>query len=276
MSQHVYTLLCERDMEMARVTLPRMIYFCKKNQKIRIVDDGSLTESSIHYLEALSSNVKVITKATREEQILSVIRNYPNCIKFRNEYPPAFKIIDIPILAASESQRFTYTDSDIIYLRNASQYFDLHTDTFLRTDAIKLSVKLKDVFFKYKWKIPYKFNSGFFCYDTKNFDLDLIDYFVSRSDVRNMPWVIEQTAWAIIFGKINSLCPMENDFICNESFLGPNDKTLAIHLIGNLKGKYTQWSNFKLEDNGVIPAFEKSRNINYWDWTKKSFIRLLK
>lgn len=276
MSQSVYTLLCERDMQMAKITLPRMLFFCKKKQKIRVVDDGTLSEYSINWLESLSDNIKVIRKSMRDELVLDTINKFPGCMKFRNEYPPSFKIIDIPILAKLESPRFTYSDSDIIYIRNSSKYFELNCDSFIRTDAIKLSVKLSTAFFKYKWKIPFKFNSGFFCYDTNNFDLDIIDYFVSRPDVRNMPWVIEQTAWAILFGKTSSICPLESEFVCSESFLGPDNKTCAIHLIGNLKSKFIEWSDFKLEESNFVPSFEKARNINFIDWSKKSFKRFTK
>jgi hypothetical protein len=276
MSQTVYTLLCERDMQMAKITLPRIVFFCKKNQKIRVIDDGTLSEYSIGWLESLSGNIKVITKSIRDEQVLDSISRFPGCIKFRNEYPPSFKLIDIPILAKSECSRFTYSDSDIIYIRNSSKYFELQNDTFLRTDAIKLSVKLSTAFFKYKWKIPYKFNSGFFCYDSDNFDFDIIEYFVSRPDVRNMPWVIEQTAWALLFGKTSSLCPLEKQFVCSESFEGPTEKTFAIHLIGKLKNRYVEWSNYKLEESILIPDFEQARNINFLDWSKKSFNRFIK
>lgn len=187
MPQQTFTLLCHRDMPMAMITLPKIIHFLEPSQNLVIVDDGSLTVEDIFTLKKLSPIVRIITRHEREDYILDAIGNRPNCKQYREEFPLAFKLIDIPLLAGKDSHRYTFTDTDIIYLKNCKNYFNQCVNTYLRTDAIKLSVKLQNAFLKYKWEIPLRFNSGYFSYDTRSFDLDFIEYFLGLPDVRNSP-----------------------------------------------------------------------------------------
>jgi len=278
MIQPVYTLLCKRDLEMALITLPRIVQFLSPEQEFIVVDDGSFDKVTTDRVREISTQIKVIVREEREEIIVSQLANYPNCRKYRNEYGPAFKLLDIPLLAKETHTRFCYTDSDIIYIKNCEDYFNRNENTYLRTDAIKLSVKLSKALFKYKWAIPYKFNSGYFSFDCKDYDLDLIEYFVSRDDVRNISWVTEQTGWALQFGQSGAAyCPNEEQFVCREHFDGPTTETLAIHLIANLKGKVQEWS--KQNDNkseAIKPNFEKSRNVSLSDWVQKSVKRFIR
>ncbi|QJD96951.1 hypothetical protein HH214_14275 [Mucilaginibacter robiniae] len=278
MPQTVYTLLCERDVPMATVTLPKILRFLQPNQPLVIIDDGSITDKGTEMLLQLSPAIQVIKRKEREEQVLDMISQYPGCRKYRDEYGPALKLIDIPLLARTASPRFTYTDSDIIYIKNCEAYFGQQQNTYLRTDAIKLSVKLSNVFFKYRWPIPYKFNSGYFSYDTQKYDLDVIEYFVTRPDVRNNKWVHEQTCWALMFGKSGpSYSPDETQFVCRENLISPQPETRAIHLIGKLKGKLHDWSaeHYEVSGNSAQPRFNLSRNVNVIDWAQKSARRFL-
>jgi hypothetical protein len=277
--QPVYTLLCQRDLPMALITVPRIVSFLQPGQKFIIYDDGSFTESAIQQLSSLSDSINIVTHQQRTEEVNDALSKYPNCLKYRTEFPLAFKMLDIPLdVIKSGGGRYTFTDSDIIYLRNAHDYFNRDVNTYLRTDAIKLSVKLQDVLLKYKWKVPYKFNSGYFSFDVKDFDFDFVDHYLGMLDVRNMPWLSEQTCWALLFGMAGkSYCPKENEFVCREQFNGPEADTLAIHLIGKLKNKYEVWSKVEGSDgSSPKPSFELSRNVTMLDWVQKSARRFFR
>ena len=273
---NVYTLLCHRDMEMASITYPLLIKNLNNSQKLIVVGDGSLTDEDCKILTEMSELIQVIRRSDREHFVLDKIAGFENCIKFRDEYPPAFKIIDIPLLAKENGDRLIFTDSDIIYYSGSKPYFEQDRNVYLRTDAIKISIKLSKVLLKYNWKVPYRFNSGYFSFGLEDFDLSLIDYFVSRPDVRNIPWVIEQTGWALLFGKASkSLVPDQQQFVCAENFNGPNSGTLAIHLIADLKNKVSEWSiKEDLNVENIQVKFYESRNVNYFDWFKKTIKRL--
>ena len=276
MMQNVYTLLCEKDIPMALITLPRILFFLVPEQRLVIVDDGSFTIQTVEKLQQLSPAITVVTRSDREDKITDAIKNYPNCTKYRNRFPLAFKLIDIPLLSSQESPRFTFTDSDIIYLKNSEGYFNQNTNTYLRTDAIKLSVKLQHVLIKYKWKVPFRFNSGYFSFDTSHFDLDFIEYYLGLPDVYSVEWLSEQTCWALLFAKAGaSVCPLENQFVCREVFDGPKADTQAIHLIATLKNKVKDWS-VTLPTNvaEMQPSFEPSRNVTLADWAFKTIRRV--
>jgi len=279
MNQNVYTLLCERDMPMARITVPGILKFLSSAQKLYIYDDGSLRSDSVKELLDLSTQVIVTTRREREDIILEKLANKPKCIHYRNTLPFAFKLLDIPLMVMdNEGSRYTYTDSDIIYLRNCEGYFNRTVNTYLRTDAVKLSIRLKDVFLGYGWKVPYKFNAGFFSFDTKTYDLDFIEHYLGLPEIYNIPSLSEQTCWALLFERSGQplFCPSEKQFVCREDFVGPDEQTLAIHLIANLKDKCEEWSRYI--DNGspnLFLEFEPSRNVTVVDWVKKSAARFL-
>lgn len=278
MLQTVYTQICERDLGMALTTLPTIIKFLAPGQQLVVIDDGSVSLESASQISALSPSVKVMLKQERDEYVLNELRNYPVCLKYRADHPLAFKLLDIPLIAKRDSPRFTYTDSDIIYLKSCEDYFVRDVNTFLKTDAVKLSFQLKVGLLKYRWKIPYKFNSGYFSFDTKNYDLDFIEYFLAVPEVRNPLWLTEQTCWSFLFERAGaSFCPAENQFICNEAFKGPNAESLAIHLIGihDKPAFAKKWSTAEHINNvkESTPIFKRSRNVTLLDWIIKSVQR---
>ena len=275
--QPVYTLLCKRDLPMAMATLPRIITFLSPGQKLIVADDGSFDQDTIEKVSQVSEQIQVILLKEREEVIMQMLKGLPNCLRYRNEFPLAFKLLDIPLLAQKENARFTFTDSDIIYLKNCHSYFNQNVNTYLKTDAIKLSVKLQNGLLKYKWKLPLRFNSGYFSFNTSQYDLEFIEYFLGLPDVRNSPWLSEQTCWSLLFGRSGvSFCPLENEFVCRENFAGPKSDTYAVHLIGNLKNCVTEWSKDLLTPDEIarMPRFDKSRNVTLVDWLKKTASRL--
>jgi hypothetical protein len=275
MLQTVYTQICERDMEMALRTLPTILKFIHPSQKLVIIDDGSLSADSAATIAALADNVILKVKKDRDAMVLEALKGKPNCIKYRNEHPLSFKLLDIPIMARQESPRFTYTDSDIIYFNSCEDYFTRDVNTFLRTDAVKLSFRLQDGLLKHRWKIPYKFNSGYFSFDTAHYDLDFIEHFLGIPEARSTLWLLEQTCWSFLFERAGiAYCPAEDEFICKENYSGPEPKSLAIHMIGNNDKKVVSKEWTKPEQmKKVMPAkprFERSRNVTLIDWVLKS------
>lgn len=264
---------------MALVTVPKIIGSLQPNQQMVVFDDGSFDDECVEKIQSLSPKVTVVVRKERDERILAAIGKRPNSIKYRQELPLAYKLLDIPLTVQSEGGRFTFTDTDIIYLRHCEDYFTRSANTYLRTDAIKLSIKLQDGLLKYRWPIPVRFNSGYFSFDIKDYDLDFVEYYLGLPDVRNSPWLSEQTCWALLFGKAGpSFSPLENQFACREKFQGPQSDTLAIHLIGGLKGKFRDWSQSEAIPAGTAaaPAFELSRNVTLFDWAQKSARRFMK
>lgn len=279
MTQDVFTLLCKRDISMALATFPSILKSLAEGQKLVVFDDGSFDEDTIGIVKSIAPQIEVSTLNLRNDTIDEALANYPNCRKYRSEFPLAFKLLDIPIQAMQTGvSRLNFTDSDIIYYNNSADYFNRSVNTFLRTDAIKLSVKLQCALLKYRWKLPLRFNSGYFSFDLKNYDLDFIEYYLGLPNVRNIPWLSEQTCWALLFGRAGeAFCPDENQFVCREDFLEPNSSTFAVHLIGGLKGKVSEWSKLNISDAGEklqVPRFESSRNIQLLDWIKKTIYRI--
>jgi hypothetical protein len=277
MANAVYTLLCHRDMPMASITLPLLLGFLDESQTLYIIDDGSLLDEDEAIACGWGKNIRVLRRSQRDAYIAETLAKYSACRQYRAEFPFAHKLLDLPLLAERLGHdRFLYTDSDVLFLRNCQGFLQNDANLHLRTDAIKLSVKLFDVFFKYGWKIPYRFNAGFFSYPTHAFDLELVEYFLAQPDCRHFPWVSEQTCWAVLFGRLtNVICPDSVQFVCRENFQGPDSETCAVHLIANLKKRVGEWSRLEIvPQNFQTLRFDSSRHVNVADWMLKVGLRL--
>jgi hypothetical protein len=277
MPSAVYTLLCHRDMPMASITLPLLLRYLDESQNLYIIDDGSLLDEDEAIAFGWGKNIRVLRRSQREAHVAETLAKYQACRQYRAEFPFAHKLLDLPLLAAQLGHdRFLYTDSDVLFLRNCQGFLQNDANLHLRTDAIKLSVKLFDVFFKYGWKIPYRFNAGFFSYPTGAFDLKFVEYFLAQPNCRHFPWLTEQTCWAVLFGRLpDVLCPDRDQFACRENFQGPDSETCAVHLIGDLKKRVSDWSCL-----GMVPQkfhtlrFDSSRHVNVADWILKVGLRI--
>jgi hypothetical protein len=277
MANAVYTLLCHRDMPMASITLPLLLGFLDESQTLYIIDDGSLLDEDEEIACGWGKNVRVVRRSQREKEIKTKLAGYDACTRYRDEFPLAHKLLDLSLLAQSLGHdHFLYTDSDILYLRDCQGLFRTNANLHLRTDAVKLSVKLSDVFLKFGWEIPYLFNSGFFTYPSGAFDLEFVEYFLAQPDCRHFPWLTEQTCWAVLFGRLpDRLCPDQDQFVCRENFRGPDGETCAVHLIGDLKKRVGEWSRL-----GMVPRnfhtlrFDSSRHVNIVDWMLKVGLRM--
>jgi len=279
MESPVYTLLCKRDIDLASVTIPLMLKQFPPGKSLVVLDDGSFGEEDRARIASLGSNVEVCLRAGREESVCDRLKNHPACQRYRREFPLSQKLIDLPLICKEAGHgQFLYTDADILYLAGCRDFFAPVSHVHLRTDAIKLSVKLGRVFFTHHWKIPWRFNAGYFSFPLESYDLDFVEHFLTLPDCRQFPWLIEQTCWAVLFGRLKSaLCPDSAQFVCQENFSGPDSNTRAVHLIGSLKRRALEWSTMADPHASLPPArFEPSRGVSYRDWFLKTLGRLAK
>lgn len=266
-------------MAMASITIPLLLRWLDNSQALYIIDDGSLLDEDEQTALGWGKNIYLVRRWQRDGEIKAKLAGYSACAQYRQEFPLAHKLIDLPLIAQKAGHhRFLYTDSDILFLRNCLGLLQIDTNLHLRTDAIKLSVKLSDVFLKFGWKIPYRFNSGFFSYPTHEFDLGFVDYFLRKPECRHFAWLTEQTCWAVLFGRLNGvLCPDLDQFVCRENFHAPDINTCAVHLIGDLKQRVAEWSvpGMFCETFDEL-RFETSRHVNFSDWILKTADRAAK
>ncbi len=261
---------------MASITIPLLLRWLDDSQTLYIIDDGSLLDADEETANGWGKNVCVLRRRQREDEIRTKLARYESCTQYREVFPLAHKLLDLPLLAQHAGHdRFLYADSDILFLRGCQGLLQIDTNVHLRTDAVKLSVKLSDVFLKFGWKIPYRFNSGYFSYPAHAFDWDFVEHFLGQPKCRHFTWLTEQTCWAVLFGRLpHVLYPDPEQFVCREDCSGPNSDTRAIHLIGQLKCHVDEWSVLASENpTGNELRLLASRYVTLNDWLHKSLQR---
>ena len=80
-----------------------------------VIDDGSLTPADRDRLLGRFGGMTILSRAEQDERTLPLLKNHPNCRKFRTEQYFALKLIDPPLQAGGA---FALCDGDILFVRD--------------------------------------------------------------------------------------------------------------------------------------------------------------
>lgn len=201
--QEVHTLICHDDIGMALKCLSSLESYSLDPVRFVFHDDGSLTVDDEYSLLETFCSSRVIWKKDADDFINANLKNYPNCLKFRNENIMALKLFDVSLFSDVD---IAYCDTDILFFRPFNGLFSFN-------DANTSAIFLKDhqeAYSLYPWHLigPNKLNlvsrlnAGMLLVRKKSFDLDFIEWLLTNVSFRSIPVWIEQTCWAALAYKI--------------------------------------------------------------------------
>ncbi len=183
-SQHinVSSLICHRDMSMALICLGSLLEYSQEPIHLILHDDGSLQEEDIAVLREVLRSPTIIQKQEADEQMAEVLSKYPAAFQFRQNDVLAKKLLDC--VHFNDSEVFAYCDTDILFFRpfnglfafpssmvNALMMFDLTSSYCMRSWQMIQYPLLQ---------VPQNPNSGLLYYRRSCYDLDFIEWFLSR------------------------------------------------------------------------------------------------
>jgi hypothetical protein len=195
----VSTLLGHAHVEMGIRCLGSLLGLSADPLRLRIHDDGSLTPADLERLATGLRDPLVVSRPEADERLAGLLADRPAARAFRDANPLALKLLDVPLLAAGAE--LAYCDSDVLFLRPFSRLFELPPGAgalFMRDPQNAYSVRSWHLLLERRLRLAGHVNTGVIAFRRSCFDLDLLEWFLSRPQYRFAPVWVEQTCWALL------------------------------------------------------------------------------
>ncbi len=200
----VSVLLCHRHVPMAMSCLGSLLRLCSEPLRLRIHDDGTLTEEDLENLGHQLSQTQFVSRKEANERLLDEFGRYRRLLELRRTDPFIMKVLDG--VAYRDGPIYAYIDSDVLFFRPFHNPFHL-------SDSEVKAVFMRDVEHSYSFRswqkllarnvqLAGKINAGIIVIRAEAVDFDLMEWHVSQSLHQGIPSMLEQTFWAMLGTKL--------------------------------------------------------------------------
>ena len=207
----ISSLVCHTHVKMALDCLGSLRRHCCSNVKFQIHEDGTVTDEDAERLTALG-HVRLIRRAEADERMAVELKNHPYALNLRKSFPLALKLFDT--VAFHSGPDFAFVDSDILFLRPFANPFQFdenaqHNAVFMDDRENCYCFRSWGLFREPKIQLPARVNSGMILFRKSHYDVDALEWFLSRPAVQAIPGMREQTAWAFLGHRVScrKFCP---------------------------------------------------------------------
>lgn len=238
----VTTLLCHAHVDMALLCLGSLLSYAAEPLRLRIHDDGTLTEEDRERLTVgLAADLggpDFISRAEADERLGDLLSARPATREMRRRNPLGLKLVDAALLAPGE--RLLFCDSDVLFFRPFSGLWGGAGETvFMRDTQNAYSVRSWDLLREPRLRLAGHVNSGIVGFPRSSYDPDLVEWFLARPEHNRTPVWLEQTAWALLGGRTGCrfIDPARVRLPAdNESPADLGDETVALHFVSPRRG----------------------------------------
>lgn len=193
----VTSLLGHAHVEMALLCLGSLLAYSAEPLRLRIHDDGTLTEEDRARLAAELGEPGIVGRAEAEEQLEEHLASRPATRALRRTNPLGLKLVDALVLAPGE--RLLFCDSDVLFFRPFSGLWGGGGETvFLRDLQNAYSVRSWQLLREPRLRLAGHVNTGIVSFPREAYDADLLEWFLARPEYQKTPVWVEQTAWALL------------------------------------------------------------------------------
>jgi len=207
-----------------------------------IHEDGTLTEEDAAILREKLPLERIVSRREADERIIPLLEKFPACAEFRRRTPMGLKLFDSPLFSEGHSY---FCDSDILFIKPHRGLFNGVLNgaraVFMQDSRQSLSLYPWNVWPFENQRLVSRLNSGLMALDTRVYDLDYINYFLtrnasSRGFTKRWP-VVEQTCWAALASRFKTLFwdPRQIAMALHR-LLDDHRETVAIHFVSSIRG----------------------------------------
>lgn len=191
----VESLLGHAQADLALECLGSLRRCSREPVALRLRDDGSLTADDRERLAVLGEP-EIVSRDRADERIEPLLAKHPASLRYRREHPLGMKLFD-GVLGETGTLRFC--DSDVLFLRPVSRLFpdDPGEPRFLEDVQNAYSLRSWQLA-RHRLRIGRRINSGLLAFPREAFDLDRVEWYLSRPEMAFAPMWREQTAWALL------------------------------------------------------------------------------
>jgi hypothetical protein len=269
------TLTCHRDVHMASLCLRTLQRCWQEPFKLIVHEDGSLTPEDREKLAQALPNIEILNRSNYIDQIEEVLHKFPAARKYRGEHPLSNKLLDIPIVAPETELHFV--DCDLVFFRRFTGLFDSPGALFSREDDQGYCTRIPPLL-KMRGPLASGFNSGLFRLPKGKYDLEVVEWFLAKEDLRIFPGLVEQTCFAFLFGVDGCYNFNTRQFVSSRSRCVVQDDTLSVHLMYNLKDRVDEFARqaeamLAADHAPVQVQFQKVKQLSYMDLISRKIDR---
>jgi hypothetical protein len=199
----VASIVGHAQVDMAVLCLGSLLRYSVEELALRLHDDGSLTAEDRERLAAALSDPEVIPRPEADARTDVFLAHHPALRAFRRGNVMALKLIDAMLFAGDE---LAYCDSDILFLRPFSGLYHLRETgagaMFMSDRQNAYSIRSWHLLRYPGLRLPQRLNAGITAFRATGFDLDLLEWYVSRPEFQFSPVWMEQTAWGLLAERV--------------------------------------------------------------------------
>jgi hypothetical protein len=167
--------------------------------RLRLHDDGTLTAGDRERLCMTLSEPELVPLEEDDARAAELLTRRPALAAYRRSNPIGRKLLDVVLAAGAE---LAYCDADVLFLRPFVGLFDRSTPeagaVFMSDLQEAYSVRSWQLLIHRRLRLPRRVNSGIIGFDTRSFDPDLLEWYLSHPEFGFAPVWVEQTGWALL------------------------------------------------------------------------------
>jgi hypothetical protein len=193
----VHTVLCSKDVLRYLFAVKSLLRF-HENFSIVVHNDNSLTDEDKARLKSHVLGIKIIEKWSADGRIYDLLENKMRCLEFRKKNKMGIQLFDYFLL--SQEKKIVSLDSDTLFFGYPERLVDWTRNG--KKELIHLYEywpnTQNQVFGKLGYEHQKHLCAGFLCGDTGLIDLDVIEDFLSKTE---LTWWTGQNTFSLLFKK---------------------------------------------------------------------------
>jgi hypothetical protein len=218
---------------MALLCLGSLLERCQEPVRLHLHNDGTLEPQDLVRLNLGLPGVRIISKEEADDKMEIWLKSRPASRRLREHYPHIKKVLDCVVF--NDSPTFVCCDADVLFLRPFANLFRLPADTgavFMTDIEHCYSVRSWNLMLSNALKLPQRANVGLVCFRRRDYDPDLIEWFLTKKQMYGNPFFVEQTIWGLLGWRIGCrLWDPEQVAIVTPDWR-PNDRLCVGHFVG--------------------------------------------
>ncbi|AFY37242.1 hypothetical protein Lepto7376_0847 [[Leptolyngbya] sp. PCC 7376] len=207
-SCELHVMTSQRDWLNLMWSIKSFYVYSGRQYGLCIHDDGSLTSEMLAAFCYHFPNARVIERHEADAFVLPQLKDYPNCLKFRETNHLSPKVFDFR--AYLNADRMLLFDSDLIFFAEPKELLERIENPEYKLNSVNGDVSnaytIDPAVVKEKagFEVINRFNSGLGLIHKESLNLDWLEEFLQLPDAIGHFWRIEQTMYALCSSKFGT------------------------------------------------------------------------
>lgn len=241
----VASIVGNRQVELAVLCLGSLLRHSADDLRLRLHDDGTLTEEDREHLTSELRAPEIVLRAEADERAATFLARHPALHEFRRGNVMALKLIDTVMYAGEE---MAYCDSDILFLRPFTGLYGQLRETgagavFMKDWQNAFSLRSWHLLRYPELRLPRRTNAGLMAFRTAGFDLDLLEWYVAKPEFQFSPVWMEQTAWGLLAMRVGCrVLDPRQAAIPRPGEVPRKERRVALHFTSTVRSLLPLWA----------------------------------